>query len=68
VRLLHTDTRSAALVNGALATPRQFHAGVRQGCPLAPLLSLFVGQALLGLLRARGLGVELDGKPLSGAQ
>lgn len=68
VRLLHTETRSAALVNGALATPRQFHAGVRQGCPLAPLLYLFVGQALLCLLRARGVGLDVDGQLLSGAQ
>jgi exonuclease III len=68
VRLLHTATRSAALVHGCLASPRTFHAGVRQGCPLAPLLYLFVGQALLCLLRARGIGVQVDGKLLSGMQ
>ena len=32
---------------------------MRQGCPLAPLLYLFVGQALLCLLKARGIGAPV---------
>lgn len=32
---------------------------MRQGCPLAPLLYLFVAQALLSWLRQQGLGIRL---------
>jgi len=34
-------------------------AGVRQGCPLAPLLYLFVAQALLCWLRSQEVGIRL---------
>jgi hypothetical protein len=37
-------------------------AGVRQGCPLSPLLYLAVRQALLAFLHARGLVLEVDGR------
>lgn len=40
-RLFLADTRSRAMVNGFTSTPAAFLAGVRQGCPLAPLLYLF---------------------------
>ena len=67
-RLLLRDTRSKALVNGHLSGPAAFEAGVRQGCPLAPLLYLFIGQALLCFLKARGVGIDLAGLRLSGVQ
>jgi exonuclease III len=46
-QLLLTNTRAAALVNGHLSKPARSAAGVRQGCPLAPLLYLCLGQAAL---------------------
>jgi hypothetical protein len=64
VRRLLANTRARALVNGFLSRPASFAAGVRQGCPLAPLLYLFVGQALHSHLVERGLGVALAGGQL----
>lgn len=52
-RLLLTDTWAAAIVNGEVSRPRRWLAGVRQGCPLAPPLYLFVGEALACWLRAQ---------------
>ena len=57
VRPLLTDTCARAVVDGFISGPASFFAGVRQGCPLAPLLYLFVAQALLSFLRARGVGL-----------
>ena len=68
VRLLLTDTRAAALVTGCVSRKLPFLAGVRQGCPLAPLLYLFVGQALTCFLRARGMGIQVAGRRLLGSQ
>ena len=42
-------------LTGSLLATAAFAAGVRQGCPLAPLLYLFIAQALLRLLKARGI-------------
>ena len=56
--LLH-DTRARAVVNGFASGLHPFAAGVRQGCPLSPLLYLFVGEALLRFLRARGFGIDV---------
>jgi hypothetical protein len=61
VRRLLANTRARALVNGFLSRPVAFAAGVRQGCPLAPLLYLCVGQALYCFLVERDLGVTLAG-------
>lgn len=68
VKLLLTDTRASAMVNGCLSNPEQFRAGVRQGCPLAPLLYLFVALALLHLLKAKGVGIQAAGLHLSVSQ
>jgi len=68
VRLLLADTRARATVNRWVSTPEASLAGVRQGCPLAPLLYLFVAQALLCLLRARGLGIDVAGQRLAAMQ
>ncbi|KAG1655449.1 hypothetical protein FOA52_003929 [Chlamydomonas sp. UWO 241] len=40
------DTRAAAMVNGFTSASYRSHAGVRQGCPLAPVLYLFIAWAL----------------------
>ena len=61
VRLLLTGTASRARVNGCVSAAHASHAGVRQGCPLAPLLYLFVGHALQRWLRTLQLGVSLPG-------
>lgn len=60
VQTLLADTQAQALVGGRLSEPVRMAAGVRQGCPLAPLLYLFVAQALLSWLQRQGLGVKLD--------
>lgn len=57
VRPLLTDTHARAMINGFISAPALFEAGVRQGCPLAPLLYLFIAQALLSFLRSRGIGL-----------
>ena len=66
-RLL-SNTRARAIANGSLSNPATFHAVVRQGCPLAPLLYLFVGPALTRFSRARGIGIMLGSQRLSAAQ
>jgi hypothetical protein len=63
VKMLLAGTKARALVMGQLSRLTTFDAGVRQGCPLAPLLYLFVGQALLCFLKARGVGMEMPAAP-----
>ena len=65
VRPLLSGTYARAIVNGFISSPSPSFAGVRQGCPLAPLLYLAVSQALLSFLRSRGIGVSnlLPGSP-----
>lgn len=57
-RTLLTDTRAAACVNGHLSAPAAYAAGVRQGCPLSPLLYLFLAEALLAWLKQCGFGID----------
>ena len=66
VRALFTNAEVAVSVNGAVTEPIKIERGIKQGCPLAPFLFLFVGQALneapkfqlqLGLLH----GIRLPG-------
>jgi exonuclease III len=61
VGTLLSDTHAMALVNGFPSGPVAFTAGVRQGCPLSPLLYLFVGEALLAWLTSRGHGLLIPG-------
>lgn len=46
VRLLFTNTSASVLCNGLDSKDFDIQRGVRQGCPLAPYLFLFVGEAL----------------------
>ena len=68
VQLLLSGTEASTCVNGFQSTPLLTHAGVRQGCPLSPLLYLFVGQALLSWLKQCGVGIALDGSTLTAVQ
>ncbi|MFN7883317.1 MAG: RNA-directed DNA polymerase, partial [bacterium] len=62
-RLLLHDTRACARANGAVSSIQTWHAGVRQGCPLSPVLYLFVAQALASWLRSQPqLGITVDNR------
>ena len=62
-RLLLQDTAASAHVNGVESPALLFEAGVRQGCPLSPLLYLFVAQALASWLGHQpALGVNVEGR------
>ena len=63
VTLLLTATSARALVMGTLSKLASFEAGVRQGCPLAPLLYLFLGEALLAYLKSKGIGLQQPSHP-----
>jgi exonuclease III len=67
-QLLLTDTRARASVNNYMSPAVHFAAGVRQGCPLAPLLYLCVAQALLCFLRHRRIGVEFQDRLVTASQ
>ena len=51
VMLLLSETCTSARVNGYISKPVGYEAGLRQGCPLAPILYLFVAEALLCWLK-----------------
>ncbi len=52
VQVLLSDTRACCMLNGFRSSTVLFEAGVRQGCPLSPLLYLCVGEAMLRHLKA----------------
>ena len=68
-RMLLADTQAVAVVNGHASAPRLWLAGVRQGCPLAPAMYLFVAWALTCWLRATpAVGVTLGGERVVAGQ
>ncbi|KAG1674939.1 hypothetical protein FOA52_014732 [Chlamydomonas sp. UWO 241] len=59
-RTILTHTYASAEVNGFISAPRKYAAGMRQGCPAAPALFLFLGHALACFLRTcPAVGVEV---------
>lgn len=68
VKLLLTNTGACTLINGYMSAKYAYTAGVRQGCPLAPQLYLFVAQALLSFLKAKGFGVNVHGQHITASQ
>ena len=58
---LLSHTTSVAVVNGHVSHHLRWEAGVRQGCPLAPAMYLFVAWALNCWLKHQGIGMHLLG-------
>ena len=63
VRLLYTDVRSSVLVNSYTFLPFKPSCGVRQGCPLCPLLYVFFMKVLAANVRCHPdiTGLRLPG-------
>lgn len=62
VTLLLANTKANAIMSGFTSRNVRFAAGVRQGCPLSPVLYLFVAEAMLRLLKAQPqLGLHVAG-------
>jgi exonuclease III len=62
-RMMLTDTKASAYINGHTSLLEVFEEGIRQGCPLAPLLYLFVAEALLCMMRHTGVGISFPPQP-----
>ena len=65
VNLFYTGVQSAVNVNGYLSSFFSLSRGVRQGCPLSPLLYVLVSEVLAANIRAnpRIIGLSLPGAP-----
>lgn len=65
VKLLYSNIRSAVLVNGYISSPFWPSRGVRQGCPLSPLLYVISIEVLAANLRSHPsiVGLTLPGSP-----
>ena len=61
-KILLEATYASTHTNGSSSTILEWFAGVRQGCPLSPILYLFIAQALSTWLQAQPpLGITIDG-------
>uniref|UniRef100_A0AAV1T560 Reverse transcriptase domain-containing protein n=1 Tax=Peronospora matthiolae TaxID=2874970 RepID=A0AAV1T560_9STRA len=56
---LHTGTRSQFIVNGYMSDPLDVGCGIRQGCPLAPLLFIIAVEPLYEILHSTVKGVRI---------
>ena len=67
IRTFYTCPQSSVLVNGYLSENFSLSRGVRQGCPLSPLLYVLVAEVLACNVRASPTlqGVHLPGSPSS---
>ena len=69
VRLLYTGVQSCVNVNGYLSSFFDLSCGVRQRCPLSPLLYVLVSEVLAANIRANpritGLSIPGSSSPLS---
>ena len=63
IRLLYADVYLAVSVNGFLTDYFLVTCGMRQGCPLSPLLYVLVMESLACAVRA---DIRIDGFPLPG--
>lgn len=63
MRNLHEGTTAQFMVNGELLDPCEIASGIRQGCPLAPLLFILAAE-VLGLALAQTTTIQ--GIPVSG--
>ena len=64
VGIFYANAFSRILINGALSSPVYLHRGVRQGCPLSPLLYVLVSEVLSTQIRKCK---EIEGFLLPGA-
>ena len=60
--VLHRDTTCRFIVNGYRSSRRKVHCGIRQGCPLAPLLFILALDSLYRVIKER---VDIRGVLLS---
>ena len=67
VNLFYTNVQSSINVNGYLSPFFTLSRGVRQGCPLSPLLYVLVSEVLAANIRSnpRIIGLSLPGAPVS---
>jgi len=63
VKLLYTNISSNCKINGSISIIFLLERGVRQGCPLAPLLYVIIAQVLTTLVNDNPLikGIEVNG-------
>ena len=64
VKIFYANAFSRILINGALSCPVYLQSGVRQGCPLSPLLYVLVSEVLSNQIRKNR---QIEGFLLPGA-
>jgi exonuclease III len=66
--LLSVETTAQVKMKSMISKSMKFEAGVRQGCPLAPILYLFIGEALLCYLKANIKGIHVGDRKFTASQ